>query len=256
MSTDIRRKAITFDIKAVDDSTGSFEVYANVFGNVDRADEVVAPGAFVNLPEFVKDGWGDVNHSWKDLGITLIDEATQDAKGLRVKGRFHSTPDAQSIRTKVRERMEAGKSVKCSIGYRVLSAAGEVRDGRPITVLKQIELYEFSFVNLPANPLAEVVGAKGEVRLSDVNRLIDGVKAGRTLSKQNHKQLSELHDHMSSGCSRLKTFLDQYGPDSPAAESDSSGEVPAVDDDGKARKVQVDELRARSLRLRSLCLPD
>lgn len=159
----LSHKTMSFEVKSLDD-TGHFSLYAAAFGNRDRQGEIITPGAFKNLDEFVKDGWGAVNHTnfGGDLGVAMIDSATQDAKGLLISGVFHSTDDAQRIRTKVRERMERGKSVKCSIGYQVTDGDHETKDGQPVYVIKSLNVYEFSFVNMPANPEASVMSAKSE----------------------------------------------------------------------------------------------
>jgi hypothetical protein len=74
-----------------------------------------------------------------------------------VKADFHTTQDAQAARTVVKERLARGKSVKLSIGYEVLLDE-YVPEGR---LLKDIKLYEWSIVTVPANPQAAVTGAKG-----------------------------------------------------------------------------------------------
>lgn len=162
--SELLRKDLTFQIKAVDgdDSPhGSFDVYAAVFGNVDRGGDVIEPGAFLNLDEFVADGVVLYCHKMDEPPIAMVDAAFQDARGLRVKGRFHSDPFSQRIRTICRERMTAGKSVKCSIGYRIVDASQEKRGGRTVQHLNKLLVFEFSFVNLPMNPLAGAVAAKG-----------------------------------------------------------------------------------------------
>lgn len=211
---DLCYKSLPFEVKAMGpDGPGSFELYAAVFGNVDHHRDLIVPGAFKNLDAFVRDGWGAVNHcNWGgDLGIATIDEAAQDAVGLRVKGTFHSTPDAQAVRAKVRERMERGKSVKCSFGYSILDSADELRDGMTVTMLKGLEIYEFSFVTLAANPLAGVTDVKGGVpRLSDVTRAVMAVKAGRKVSAANLAKLKAVCDALHSSAGSLKTFLDEH----------------------------------------------
>jgi HK97 family phage prohead protease len=157
---EVRRRSVACQFKGLEGARPEFSLYGAVFGNVDRQNEVCAPGCFVNLAEFVRDGWLDVNHEWENLGIGVIDSATQDAHGLKVSGRFHSTPDAQAIRAKIRERMLWGKNVQCSIGYRVLDGATEMRDGKAVFVIKAAEVFEVSVVNLPANPLAMVSESK------------------------------------------------------------------------------------------------
>lgn len=211
-------KSTAFDVKAMgDDGSGSFDLYASVFGNVDRHGEIVTPNAFKNLDEFVASGWGAVNHTnyGPDLGIAMIDEATQDAIGLRIKGRFHSTADAQSVRTKIRERMAASKAVKCSFGYEVLDATEEMREGKRVVLLKALNIHEFSFVNSPANPKAEVVGMKSDEipRLSDVKSWISEAKAGRTLSAATLAKLRSVYSSLDPACKELGEFIAAYDRD-------------------------------------------
>lgn len=239
--TDLERKSLTFDVKAVAD-TGEFAVYAAAFSNVDRAGEIIAPGAFANLDTFVAEGWGCTNHDWSSLPDALIDSATQDSKGLLIKGRFHSYQKAQDCRTWVRERMAAGKPVKCSIGYKVLDSTQELMGGKPVRILKAIELYEFSFVNLSANPQAEVVGAKG----FDPSVLIAEAKAGRVLSRSNYGRLKKWCDDTLATAADLKVWLDQHDPDRSGETGDESEPEPAAKSDPDAWQ----RLRHRALRSR------
>ena len=108
----IEHKSFDVECKGLDDEAGTVELYAAAFGNVDSANEVIQPGAFKNLNDFVDTGWLAVNHDWDRLPIATIDGAEQDAKGLKVKAHFHSTPEAQAVRTTIKERLARGKSVK------------------------------------------------------------------------------------------------------------------------------------------------
>lgn len=110
------------------------------------------------MPAFLKDGFGALNHEWGSLPIATISTAREDDRGLYVEGQFHSTPDAQAARTVVRERLERGKSVGMSIGYKV--ADDEFKDGA--RHLKEVDLYEVSLVSVPANPEAQLVDIKGD----------------------------------------------------------------------------------------------
>jgi len=152
------KECIDADFKILDDGPhGSFSGYASVFGNTDRQNEVVIPGAFSKtLPAFLKDGFGALNHEWASLPIATISEAREDSRGLYVKGEFHSTPDAQAARTIVRERLERGKSVGLSIGYKVTD--DEFKEGS--RHLKEVDLFEVSLVSVPANAEAQVEGIK------------------------------------------------------------------------------------------------
>ena len=152
------KECLEAEFKILDDSPfGSFNGYASIFNNTDRQGEIVLKGAFADtLPSFLRDGFGALNHEWSALPIATISEAREDERGLWVKGEFHSTPDAQTVRTIVRERLERGKSVGMSIGYNVIEDEF-TKDAR---VLKRLGLFEISLVSVPANAEAQVVGIK------------------------------------------------------------------------------------------------
>lgn len=161
---DLARKSFEVELKEMADD-GSFCMYGAAFGNVDRGGDLIPAGAVANAAEFVADGWIALNHRASDLPIGYPTAATQDARGFRVEGNFHSHPEAQACRAVVRERFQAGKSVKASIGYVIDDAYTETRAGETVRVLKKIRIYEVSFVNLPMNPEASVVDAKGQLPL-------------------------------------------------------------------------------------------
>lgn len=239
---DLHYKSLPFAVKAMgDDGPGTFELYAAVFGNVDHHRDVIVPGAFKNLDAFVRDGWGAVNHvNWSDdLGVATIDEASQDAIGLRVKGTFHSTPDSQAIRTKIRERMDRGKSVKCSFGYSILDSADEVRDGERITLLKGLDVFEFSFVTMPANPRAGVTDVKGLPRLSDVTRAVMEIKAGRKISAASMARLKSICDALHASAGSLKAFMDEHASAPTGADAESESEDEPAPDPAKSGRLSA-----------------
>lgn len=148
-------KQLNLELKQLDAETGAFEGYAAVFGNIDRVGDRIEPGAIKNLAELVQRGSLLWQHDAREV-VGILERAEQDDYGLRVWGRFHSTPRAQEVRTIVAERAAAGKSTPMSIGYlpkdyywETSAEAGEVR------VLTAIEVYEVSFVVVGANPLAQ-----------------------------------------------------------------------------------------------------
>src|SRR6516165_1980322 len=147
---------------------GTFDMYACVYGNIDRQGDLIEKGAVTNVDQFVQTGWIALNHHQQALPIGSIDSAVQDERGLRVTGTFHSTPKAQEVRTVVKERLGRGKTVSTSIGYQVPvdGERYEKVDGRTIRRINKLAIFEASVVNLPANPEAEVVSAKS---LSDLN---------------------------------------------------------------------------------------
>jgi hypothetical protein len=161
----------------------------------------------------------------------------QDERGLRVTGRFHSTPKAQETRTVIKERLDRGKTCPTSIGYLVPvdGERYEKRDGRTVRRISKLAVYEASFVNLPANPEAEVVAAKSlqesekqegimPTEMGAINALkrILGLpvkarktaelstKGGRKMSGATFEKMKGFHkamdDHAEDGIARCKSF--------------------------------------------------
>jgi uncharacterized protein len=211
---------IDLDTKAAD--AGHATAYVAAFGNVDRQGEVIEPGAFVNLDEFVKSGWIAVNHEWDDLPVASVASAEQDGYGLKLTWEWHGTDDAQAARTVVRERLERGKAVKCSIGYRVTKDRMDERDGKSVRILEQIELYEASIVNLPANPKAEVTAVKAWHQ--EYDDAIAALKEGRVISTRNRTRLMSMCEKLRQAAADLESMLSETDP-TPSGE-DGWGETP------------------------------
>ena len=156
----LETKRMTLELKAQVDGSGYLEGYAAITGNVDLGGDVIQKGAFVNIQDFITKGFAAFGHDWYDEPIGFIESAVEDDTGLKVRMMFHSTQDAQDARTVCVERLNAGKFVGLSIGYRVIEAGWEIRDGQDVRVLKAIEVFEFSIVTMPMNPEAQVTSAK------------------------------------------------------------------------------------------------
>lgn len=147
------------ELKMQDDGVGGFTGYASTFGNFDSAKEAVVKGAFVGSLEYFKQhGFIALNHDWSGESIGYIEDAYEDEKGLVVSVKFHSTDNAQRVRTIMQERAAAGKSNRMSIGYKVLKSEPSAQG----KLLKEIKLYEVSVVNVPANDQATVGNVKSE----------------------------------------------------------------------------------------------
>lgn len=255
----LSRKTFDVDVKSIDDA-GNFCLYAAVFSNVDRGGDVIEPGAFDNLAEFAKDGWIALNHDSGALPVGYPTAAVQDAHGLKISGAFHTTAEAQACRTVVKERMDAGKAVKCSIGYMTNDESYEKVGGRTVRRLKSISVFECSFVNLPMNPAAEVQSVKAaappagpddESPPSKGISLMFSTKGGKPISKANlaalntfsaamdehhdtatkcYKSLQACHKAMKATGEEFKAYLAAFDPD--ADRDRDSGEEAENDDDG------------------------
>lgn len=156
-----------FDCTLKLSDAGEFEGYAAVFGNIDRVGDRIEQGAFTNLEYLLEKGALLWQHDAREV-VGLLTRVQQDDYGLKVAGRFHTTPRAQEVRTIIKERTEAGKPTPMSIGYMPVQWEWETAsNGQVVRVLKRVEVYEVSFVAVPANPLAQGE-AKKVVPLQDL----------------------------------------------------------------------------------------
>lgn len=252
-----------FAIKmSLDNDTGEFEAYFAAFNNVDRQSDVIVPGAFKNLDEFVRSGWIAQNHNNHTLPIAYPVSAEQDDYGLKITGRFHATAEAQSCRTVIRERLAAGKDVMCSIGFRVTEETRDVRDNRSVSVLKALHIHEASFVNMPANPMARAVAVKSDDEVISLDKLsseINRIKSGRVLSRANLKRFADwakaLDAHGCKACEMakdIKEYLSKFGEnDDDDDESDDETDEP---EKAKSYGERRSALERRRLSLRAIGL--
>ncbi len=178
------------DLKVTDDGPGTIEGYRSVFGVIDEGGDIIIKGAFAEtLSEYLHAGFTAQAHDWdfkEAVGFPV--DAYEDDHGWFVKSQFHSTPDAQQIRTKAKERMDAGKQVSFSFGYApkkyvhieakdyeaelpkyikadlLPAMLKKAQDFNRIRVLKAVEAIEDSIVTAPMNKRATATGVKSEAK--------------------------------------------------------------------------------------------
>lgn len=152
---------------------GGLRGYASVKNIVDSYGDVICDGAYGDLGEFVRTGFVAVGHDHSGIPVGYVTEAREDQRGLFVGMKFHSTTEAQAAKTVADERLAAGKRVGLSIGFLPRVWDFEMRDGRRVRLLKEIELKEFSLVTLPAAAGAEAMGIEksNRARVADVLEL-------------------------------------------------------------------------------------
>jgi HK97 family phage prohead protease len=174
------------DLKVSDDGSGSIEGYRSVYGVIDEGGDIVVKGAFKDtLSDYLLSGFTAQSHDWDfDKAVGFPVDAHEDDHGWFVKSQFHSTPDAQNVRTKAKERLAAGKTVGFSFGYAPTSFAHvEAKDYEAelpkyikadllpamlekaqkfnrIRILKSVEAIEDSIVTAPMNKRATATAAK------------------------------------------------------------------------------------------------
>ena len=191
-NTPLRVKAAGPDDNLED---GQFVAYASVFGNTDSYGDIVEPGAFKRtLAEWAEKGdtipvlWGhDMHDPFANIGG--LTGAEEDEHGLKVTGQLDlDNPTA----AQVYRLMKGRRTNRMSFAYSVRDSEKK-DDGNH---LKDLDLYEVSVVQVPANDLAEVLTVK-----SATDAL---VKAGRVLSQKNETALREARDAIDSVLESLK----------------------------------------------------
>lgn len=143
---------------AADDSRYVVEAYASTRDR-DLVGDVIAEGAFVKS---LQSRAGKIAALWQHdprqpVGRPL--EVREDSRGLFTVTQFNKETtwgrDAYAA-------IKAGDVTGVSIGFDIPHGAAEYQkqDGQSTRVIKEVELYEYSFVTFPANETARVLGAK------------------------------------------------------------------------------------------------
>lgn len=159
---EIKRLCVPFEVKQLDEENElyfQFSGYAATFNNIDRGNDKILPGAFTKTlgaimaqPKEKK-----LPVMWQhdpDMPLGIFTKIEEDIKGLYVEGRMPKTDTFVSGR--VIPQMKSGSIDSMSIGYSTIDAD---MDGS-IRHLKEISLFEISFVTIPMNTQAEILDMK------------------------------------------------------------------------------------------------
>jgi 2'-5' RNA ligase len=181
------------EFKMGDEGNGTLEGYANTSGEVDDGGDIVT--GYDDLEGWKQNGWMAQSHDWSMNGVVGMPvDARVDAKGLWAKAAFHSTSDAQMVRTKAKERMDAGLQVGLSIGYapsgdvkflypadydtelpklvtpeRLQANLATARQFSRVRVLR-VKMKEFSIVTSPMNRTSTAVAVKGVKEMANEDK--------------------------------------------------------------------------------------
>lgn len=225
---------------------GEFVAYASVFGNVDSYGDVVEPDAFDRtLEEWKASGdvipvlWGhDTFDPFNNIGGLHSAEAVkpEEAKaadaekyGLKVHG-FLDIAD-NPVAAQVYRLMKGRRTTKMSFAYAVKDGVENDHGGYD---LKDLDLFEVSIVQIPANQEAEVL---------DVKRAATSlIKAGRTLSAKNEASLRAARDAIDAVLESLATQGDS-GDDAAKASgtAPAKASVPDEEPDGAKSGASAEE---------------
>lgn len=220
---------------------GIVEGYAATFDRIpDSYGDVIKAGAFAaSLKRWEESGkpipllYG---HNTDDPAhnIGRVVDAHEDEKGLFIRAEFDAdNPTAQYARKLVRE----GRLYQFSFAYEIRDAATiELDDGGQAYELRDLELFEVSLVQIPANQRAVV---------TDVKSAPAAVKSGRRNSKADADALRsvlELADQITTTVrGLLADELDEEDPQ-PNAEEPNAAKAEEAKDDRLAELKDVADL--------------
>lgn len=140
----------------------SFKGYASTFGNEDLGGDVVLPGAF--KASLAKRMPKQLYQHDKTQPVGVFKACQEDNKGLFVDGIL---PKSVTLSKDLAELIKIGAIDAMSIGYSLPSADSyEFKDG--VRYLKQIDLWEISWVTFPMNPEAKVIDIKSVIPFQDL----------------------------------------------------------------------------------------
>lgn len=236
------RKTATFRVKEAgpDDglAEGEFIAYASVFGNVDSYGDIVEPDAFDRtLEEWKASGdtipvlWGhDTFDPFNNIGglksaVAVKPGDGDDAKadgdpekyGLKVHGFLDIAENPTAAQ--VYRLMKGRRTTKMSFAYAVRDENQDDAGNH----LNDLDLFEVSVVQIPANQEADVL---------DVKRAADTLlKAGRTLSAKNEASLRAARDAITAVLDSLGTQgdSDDEDPDKASGVTPAKSSVPTED---------------------------
>lgn len=152
------------EIKEVRPEERVIEGYAAVFGNLDRVDDIIEPGAFDETlrSKRPQDVAVFIGHDTSSLPVGIPLEIRADEKGLYTKTYIFRTTQGDDLLATARELRERGQTLGMSIGYIARDFAWDTYDGRMVRRLKQVDLIEYSYAarQTIANPEALVTLVK------------------------------------------------------------------------------------------------
>jgi HK97 family phage prohead protease len=189
-----------------DDDARTFEGYGAVFGNVDGGGDVIAPGAFSSsLAQHKAAGTMPMmlwQHNLSGMPIGKWQSMTEDATGLKVKGKLLTTSFASDVHIALKEGALNGMS----IGYRVIAADPRNKPKGAARLLTKLDLVEVSIVGLPMNDRARVTGVKAAdeiITIRDLERSLRDAGYSRSDAER--------------VCARFQAKADQGDPDASEA---------------------------------------
>jgi len=175
---DIDRKWLSgkFETKELneDDEYYTFKGYASTFGNEDLGGDVVLQGAFNRTLKKMKPKVCYQHDFYKVIGVLTV--CQEDEKGLYVEGKL---PKAHSEARNVASLLKCKGIDEMSIGYNTVEC--EIDNDAGVRYLKDVDLFEVSFVSMAMNNRAKVTSVKSA---QEVINSIESIKDVNTFLKE------------------------------------------------------------------------
>lgn len=175
-------------VKSASDGPGFIEGYASVYDVVDLQDEIVERGAVTRTIKALTNSGRRLpltaEHSTKpDDVIGSADLVREDASGMWTKFRFATDRRSQDLRTKAVE----GHLNGLSIFGNIVRSTMRMVEGRPVRVLKDVNLMAVGLTPFPVNGLSVGVAKAADYSPDEWRRacLID-TDAGDVVSKSRY----------------------------------------------------------------------
>lgn len=206
---------------------GTVEGYAATFDRVpDSYGDVIKAGAFAKTLERWAESGKPIpllyGHSTEDpqYNIGRVVEAREDERGLFVRCEFDADNDKGQY---VRKLVQEGRLYQFSFAYSTLDAGTvTLEDGTEAYELRELDLYEVSLVQIPANQRAVV---------TDVKSAPAEVKAGRRNSKADADALRSVLELADQITTTVRGLL--------ADELDEDEQVPNDEEPNAAKSEEV-----------------
>jgi len=145
-------RSFPFEVKAIDETEGTFEGYASVYGNIDSHESIIEKGAFTKT---LKENRARVKVLWNhnpDEPIGRPLEMKSDGIGLQVKGKISETTRGKDVLILMRDKV----ITELSFGFDTIQDKWE----NGVRHIKEVRLWEFSPVTWASNELAAISGER------------------------------------------------------------------------------------------------
>ena len=149
-------------MKASTEDSGRFTALVSVFGNVDLTGDIVMPGALARTLE--ARGLPPIfySHQWNELPVGMTEKAEETEAGLVIEAQLFMESDRARH---LHAALSAGALKEFSFAYDVVEWAEETRDGEPVRLLKDLELYEVGPTLVGMNPATELLDVRSALHV-------------------------------------------------------------------------------------------